>query len=174
LLSMGQPNLSLLSHSPLGRPSGAPQDGRCLPSLHAQTCFPRLRHNLSHPAHQFRTPNLSEDKHLARHLRHLCRAASVLGKEKQQEDQDAQLVQEIGFPPHHNGTNGAHAEGEGLGPELCDPEAFTLEPGVLSLVDRTGEGAASDVFRCSGCTLKECQVWDAPLPPDLSCSSCKG
>lgn len=41
------------------------------------------------------------------------------------------------------------------------PEAFTLEPGELSPVDRpsqTAQSAKPKPFRCSGCTRPECQV----------------
>ncbi|KAK9829226.1 hypothetical protein WJX72_004603 [[Myrmecia] bisecta] len=37
------------------------------------------------------------------------------------------------------------------------PDEFVLEAGELSQIDRQGKGSARDVFRCSGCTLPECQ-----------------
>ena len=38
------------------------------------------------------------------------------------------------------------------------PEEFGLPPGELSSVHREGLGSPADVFRCSGCSLPECQV----------------
>lgn len=41
---------------------------------------------------------------------------------------------------------------------ICDPESFTLEAGELSGVNKEASQHPDDVFRCSGCSLKECQV----------------
>lgn len=38
-----------------------------------------------------------------------------------------------------------------------DPESFTLDSGVLSEVEQNAHHAPEDVFRCSGCSLQECQ-----------------
>ena len=38
------------------------------------------------------------------------------------------------------------------------PEAFELEAGEVSAVHRDGLDSLADVFRCSGCSLPECQV----------------
>jgi hypothetical protein len=43
-------------------------------------------------------------------------------------------------------------------PTACLPEDLTLPAGQLSTVDRVGKGRSSDVYRCSGCTMPECQV----------------
>ncbi|DBA83534.1 hypothetical protein WJX79_001038 [Trebouxia sp. C0005] len=40
---------------------------------------------------------------------------------------------------------------------ICDPESFTLEAGELSGVNKEASQHPDDVFRCSGCSLKECQ-----------------
>lgn len=42
--------------------------------------------------------------------------------------------------------------------DVVDPESFTMEPGQLSPVEQGGACAAADVFRCSGCTMPECQA----------------
>lgn len=44
---------------------------------------------------------------------------------------------------------------------LCDPESFSLKSGELSFVVREASQQAEDVFRCSGCSLQECQVQHA-------------
>lgn len=44
---------------------------------------------------------------------------------------------------------------------LCDPESFTLSSGQLSTVTQEASQRPEDVFRCSGCSLQECQVQDA-------------
>lgn len=41
---------------------------------------------------------------------------------------------------------------------LCDPESFTLNSGELSTVHREASQRPEDVFRCSGCSMQECQV----------------
>lgn len=42
--------------------------------------------------------------------------------------------------------------------DVVEPESFTMEAGQLSPVEQGGACAAADVFRCSGCTLPECQA----------------
>ena len=67
-------------------------------------------------------------------------------------------------PPVH--TSGSNGNGSGNGAEAAldidapwAPEAFKLEPGVLSEVDRLSDsGEPADAFRCDGCTRAECQV----------------
>ena len=49
---------------------------------------------------------------------------------------------------------------------LCDPESFTLSSGQLSTVSQEASQRPEDVFRCSGCSLQECQV---QRPCDLFC-----
>lgn len=44
---------------------------------------------------------------------------------------------------------------------LCDPESFTLTSGQLSSVTQEASQRPEDVFRCSGCSLQECQVQNA-------------
>lgn len=44
---------------------------------------------------------------------------------------------------------------------LCDPESFTLTSGQLSTVAQEASQRPEDVFRCSGCSLQECQVQNA-------------
>lgn len=41
---------------------------------------------------------------------------------------------------------------------LCDPEEFTVASGELSTVNQEASQRPEDVFRCSGCSLQECQV----------------
>ncbi len=41
---------------------------------------------------------------------------------------------------------------------VCDPETFTVEAGELSGVNQEASQHPDDVFRCSGCSLEECQV----------------
>lgn len=41
---------------------------------------------------------------------------------------------------------------------LCDPDSFTLASGQLSTVTQEASQRPEDVFRCSGCSLQECQV----------------
>ena len=41
---------------------------------------------------------------------------------------------------------------------VVSPDDFTLEPGELSRVDRTGACSTEDVFRCASCTEPACQV----------------
>ena len=41
---------------------------------------------------------------------------------------------------------------------LCDPESFALDSGQLSVVHQEASQRPEDVFRCSGCSLKDCQV----------------
>ena len=41
---------------------------------------------------------------------------------------------------------------------LCDPESFSLGSGQLSTVNQEASQRPEDIFRCSGCSLQECQV----------------
>ena len=41
---------------------------------------------------------------------------------------------------------------------VCDPESFTVEAGELSGINQEAGQHPDDVFRCSGCSLEECQV----------------
>ena len=41
---------------------------------------------------------------------------------------------------------------------VCDPETFTVEAGELSGVNQEASQHPDDIFRCSGCSLEECQV----------------
>lgn len=63
----------------------------------------------------------------------------------------------------HEGTAAAAVAGPGGVPALSAgrewlPEEFELEAGEMSVVHREGLSNPADVFRCSGCSLPECQV----------------
>lgn len=51
---------------------------------------------------------------------------------------------------------------------LCDPDSFTLASGQLSTVTQEASQRPEDVFRCSGCSLQECQVQDLYSLPCLA------
>jgi len=54
---------------------------------------------------------------------------------------------------------------------LCDPETFTVEAGELSTVNHEASQRPEDVFRCSGCSLEDCQVYgDAEQLPCTACA----
>ena len=52
----------------------------------------------------------------------------------------------------------ARASAAAASPLLCDPDSFTLGAGELSTMAAPASPHPADVFRCSGCTLEECQV----------------
>ena len=70
---------------------------------------------------------------------------------------------------------------------LCDPESLTLTNGQLSIVTQEASQRPEDVFRCSGCSLQECQVQNpcslcylashmqwVTATQLLECTSCRG
>lgn len=63
---------------------------------------------------------------------------------------------------------------------LCDPDSFTLASGQLSTVTQEASQRPEDVFRCSGCSLQECQVQNLCSLPCLAsrmqfiCICCSG
>lgn len=61
---------------------------------------------------------------------------------------------------HHDGSPAQAMDGGQ--PPAADrewlPEEFELEAGAMSTVHREGLNNPADVFRCSGCSLPECQV----------------
>lgn len=74
----------------------------------------------------------------------------------------AESPEATGDVPHHNGTAQADevlssAVAAVLNREWL-PEEFELEAGAVSTVDREGLNNPDDIFRCSGCSLPECQV----------------
>lgn len=86
----------------------------------------------------------------------LCRAASLVDEAVQRDDG----VEETGTNGHHTlDLPWAGSEGDG---DVVEPECFSLEPGQLGPVNRDADSAAADVFRCSGCTLTECQAGHSP------------
>lgn len=52
----------------------------------------------------------------------------------------------------------ALTSGAAASPLLCDPDSFALGAGELSTMAAPASPHPADVFRCSGCTLEECQV----------------
>lgn len=66
-------------------------------------------------------------------------------------EQEAPQLQEP--TPDHYSSSGLQAN-----PLLCDPDSFTVAAGELSPVNQEASQRPQDVFRCSGCSLEECQV----------------
>lgn len=54
--------------------------------------------------------------------------------------------------------NGSGAPQRMDDPLLVDPESFTLQPGELCTFSNGAGIHPEDVFRCSGCSLPECQA----------------
>lgn len=76
---------------------------------------------------------------------------------------------------HTGGSNGGSNSSSNGAAHTADadapwsPEAFQLEPGALSTVNRQADADESlAAFRCDGCTRTECQVSSARLPITLN------
>ena len=71
-------------------------------------------------------------------------------------DREQKTIQLEAVRPDENASSAAATSAL-----LCDPESFTLSSGQLSTVTQEASQRPEDVFRCSGCSLQECQVQNA-------------
>eukprot|EP00884_Botryococcus_braunii_P017652 jgi/Botrbrau1/4570/Bobra.60_2s0056.1 len=123
--------------------------GSNIKSIRSSRCpLPQPMRNQPLPSASRKQPSLTHDIPAPCFV---CHAASLVDEAVQREDG----TEEAGINGLHT-LNLPRAVSEGAA-ELVEPESFSLEPGQLGPVNRDGDGAAADVFRCSGCTLAECQ-----------------